>query len=88
MSLSWGNANMGSLIKFNINHKISNKSLKKALGVDWVLGIIGALFIIVSVIPLSLGGNMYNIAPWTWIILLTIGIVMIAYPVLRGSKSI
>ncbi|AWR94704.1 cbb3-type cytochrome c oxidase subunit I [Acidianus brierleyi] len=88
MSLSWENANMSSLIKFNNNHKISRSMLKKALGIDWVLGIIGALFIIASAIPLSLGGNMYNAAPWAWIVLLTIGIVMIAYPVLRGSKSI
>lgn len=62
--------------------------IKKGLSGLWTLGIIGALVIIISMFPLAMSGNTYNALPWVWIVLLSIGIVLISYPVLKGAKSL
>ncbi|MQL54550.1 cbb3-type cytochrome c oxidase subunit I [Acidianus ambivalens] len=84
MSLDWSSAGF----KLNNFNKIGKTMNSKALGAYWALGIIGALIIVISTIPLALGGDMYNAMPWAWIILLTLGIILISYPVLKGAKSL
>jgi terminal oxidase heme-binding subunit I len=62
--------------------------IKKAISSMWALGILGSIIIVVSMFPLAMSGNTYNDLPWIWITLLTLGIVLIAYPILRGAKSL
>ncbi|AWR97080.1 oxidase [Acidianus sulfidivorans JP7] len=87
MSLDWSSTGL-KLNNFNKIGKTMNTKNAKALGMYWALGILGAVFVIISTIPLALGGDMYNALPWAWIVLLTIGIVLISYPVLKGAKSL
>ncbi|EZQ03222.1 oxidase [Candidatus Acidianus copahuensis] len=77
-----------SKLSFNNFKKIGKTMNSKALGTDWVLGIIGSLIIIASTFPLAFSGNTYDSFIWAWIILLTIGIILISYPVLKGAKSL
>jgi terminal oxidase heme-binding subunit I len=84
MSLDWSSAGF----KLNNINKLGKTMNSKALGAYWALGIIGALIIVISTIPLALGGDMYNAMPWAWIILLTLGVILISYPVLKGAKSL
>lgn len=68
--------------------KIASVKTTKALGGYWALVIVGAILIVISSIPLVLAGNTYNILPWIWITILTIGILLVAYPALKGAKSL
>ncbi|MEL9969537.1 MAG: cbb3-type cytochrome c oxidase subunit I [Metallosphaera sp.] len=81
-SLEWPEQNI------NISSLFNKIMTKKALGGLWALGIVGAIIIIISVFPLAFSGDTYNALPWVWIVLLTVGIVLISYPVLKGAKSL
>lgn len=72
----------------NISTLFSKIMIKKAISSMWALGILGSIIIVVSMFPLAMSGNTYNDLPWIWITLLTLGIVLIAYPILRGAKSL
>ncbi|BCS91725.1 Cytochrome c oxidase polypeptide 1 [Metallosphaera sp. J1] len=81
-ALEWNGENI------NIPSLFSKNMIKKGLSGLWTLGIVGALIIVVSMFPLAFSGNTYNAMPWVWIVLLSIGIVLISYPVLKGAKSL
>ena len=81
-ALEWNGENI------NIPSLFSKNMIKKGLSGLWTLGIVGALVIVISMFPLAFSGNTYNAMPWVWIVLLSIGIVLISYPVLKGAKSL
>ncbi|MCI2414307.1 MAG: cbb3-type cytochrome c oxidase subunit I [Candidatus Aramenus sp.] len=87
MSLSWESTGMPSLSNVSLSSRLV-KSHRKALGAGWAIGIVGALLIVISVIPLTLGGDMYNALIDVWLLILTIGIIMTSVSVLKAAKSI
>lgn len=61
---------------------------KRGLTSMIIMAIVGAILIIVSVFPLVLSGNTYTLQTWTWIAILTIGIILASIGSLKGMKSI
>jgi len=61
---------------------------KRGLTSMIIMAIVGAILIIVSVFPLVLSGNTYTLQTWTWITILTIGIILASIGSLKGMKSI
>jgi len=91
MQLDWSNTGFSlKNIEVKFNH-LKTANNKKALAAWWGLAILGAIFIIVSAIPLAILGNPSNpsdLSEWAWLALLTLGIILSAVGALKGAKTI
>lgn len=61
---------------------------RRALSRGYSLGVLGAALIVVSSFVIAFAHSTYDLYTWTWIVLLTIGIFLVAIPVMRDSKAV
>jgi terminal oxidase heme-binding subunit I len=68
--------------------RLFHSKSKRGLGKDWALGVLGAILIVLSIIPLAIAGNFYTTTAWIWIATLTLGIVITSIFTLKAAKTI
>jgi Heme/copper-type cytochrome/quinol oxidases, subunit 1 len=61
---------------------------RRALSRGYSIGLVGAALIVVSSFVMALSHSTYDAYTWGWLILLTVGIFLVAIPVLRDSRGL
>lgn len=78
----------GDIVMTSIKRLPDLTRVTRGLSSGYAMGILGSLIIALSMIPLAISGDTYNSLIYIWLGTLTLGIILIAIPVLKAAKAI